>query len=96
MRKKKNNLKRRWIDDISNFEIGWNRDWRKMLLHPHDVKSINQEFHHLKMKIKKQRCTRENEKIYFYCLCHIYQLVSKANQRMTTMCDILNDLLSIK
>ena len=96
MRRKKINLKKRWINDISNFEIGWNRDWRKMLLHPHDVKSINQEFYQLKLKIKKEPYTREKETLYFNCLCHIFKLVSKADQRMTTMCNILNDLMKIK
>ena len=96
MRKKKINRKQRWINDIANFEIGWTRDWRKMLLHTYDVKSINHEFYHLKLKIKKQPCSRANEKTYFYCLCHIFKLVSKADQRMTIMCNILSDLMSIK
>jgi hypothetical protein len=96
MRKKKNNLKQRWMNDISNFQIGWDRDWRKGLLHPYDVKNINEKFKHLKLKIKHEHCTRENRKVYFHCLSHLFKLVSEADERMTKMCSILTDLMSIK
>ena len=96
MRKKKINNKQRWINDIANFHVGWNRDWRKGLLHPQDVKNIHKEFNNLKLKIKKQKCTSENETIYCNDLSYIYKLVSKADERMTTMCTILTELMSIK
>jgi hypothetical protein len=93
MRKKKGNRKQRWMNDIANFQIGWKRDSRHFLLHPYDVTTIDEHFKEMKRLIKTRECTRANEKIYFQHLAQIFALVYKAEERMSALSSILNDLI---
>ena len=88
--------KQRWINDVTNFEIGWKKNERQWLLHPYDVITINEHFNHLKRLIKSKPWNNKNDKIYFQLLANIYALICKANQRITIICTVLHDLNKAK